>query len=269
MPTSHNARPAHTNRRAFTLLELMVVFVIIAILVGVALMVGHKVVGGSKIKSTQNVLQSLDQAMEAYIQAKGGSAARFPDRFVDVAKNEFPLADASTAGAGGAPLPSGELTVELLLNEPRSAAILKGIPSEFLERVDSATIGNIGNAIPQRATSSGNQNVTYTRVKDAWGRPIRFVHPAFQGIYGTGASPVRSFNLSQNNGSVALQLTRDWNRVIANGDTTFQGVGDGGRCEGGRPYFYSTGPDAKAATVEDNVYSNRPQFDAAVKAAGQ
>jgi prepilin-type N-terminal cleavage/methylation domain-containing protein len=259
--TSSRRNPTR-SRRGFTLLELMVVFVIIAILISVALMVGHKVIGSSKVKSTQNVLQTLDQAMDAYVMAKGGPGVRIPDRFVDANKDEFPLADAAGV-AGGNPLPSGELAVEMLLNEPRSAAVLKGIPPEFIERVQATPIGSL---TPQRASPTGNAPVEYTRIKDAWGKPIRFVHPSFQGIYGSGATPSRTVTLKQNGSSVTAPLFRDWS-ANAVGSTAF--YGDGGMCSAGRPYFYSVGADGQGATIDDNVYSVRPTFDAAVKAAGQ
>lgn len=264
MPAQRPPRPPHAAR-AFTLLELMIVFVIIAILIGVALMVGRKVVGGSKFKSTQNVLQTLDQALDAYASAKGGTNIRFPDRYIDAAKNEFPLADAAPA-VGDTPYPSGELAVQMLLDEPRSASVLKGIPAEFIEQRAATAVGS---ATPVRAAASGNVTITYTRVKDAWGNPIRFVHPAYQGIYGTGAAPARTVTLTQNSAPVALQLFRDWAVVTGPDGTTCSGAGDGGLCTAGRPYFYSAGPDGNPATIDDNVYSNKPTFDAAVKAAGQ
>jgi hypothetical protein len=34
--------------------------------------------------------------------------------------------------------------------------------------------------------------------------------------------------------------------------------GDGGKCVGGRPYFYSAGPDKDPSTIEDNVYLSVP-----------
>lgn len=267
-PTAR-AASGTTRRRAFTLLELLVVFTVIAVLVGVALMVGQKVTGGSKIKSTQNVLQALDQAVTAYTEAKGGTAARFPDKFIDATtnRNEFPLADA-TIGPAGPLVPSGELAVEVMMKEPASAAILRGIPAEYVQKSGATAIGTL--AVPQ-SDAAGNAvaPVVYTRIKDSWGRPIRFVHPSYQGIYGVGTTPARSVSLKQNGTLNPYQLSRQWAAVPGTGGTTYQGDGDGGLCAGGRPYFYSAGPDGNPATVEDNVYSIRPTFDAAVKAGGQ
>lgn len=263
--TTSAARSATTPtaRRAFTLLELLVVFTVIAVLVGVALMVGQKVTGGSKVKSTQNVLQTLDQAVDAYIQAKGGTAARFPDRFVDVSKNEFPLADGTINGDA---VPSAQLAVEILKSEPSSASIIKGIQTEFIGQANAPSIAG---AVPEKAGPSGNVVIVLTEVKDAWGKPIRFVHPAYQGIYGNGANPQRAISLKRGGSLNPFQVSRQWAAVTGTGDTTYQGEGDGGLCAGGRPYFYSAGPDNNPATIEDNVYSIRPTFDAAVKAGGQ
>jgi prepilin-type N-terminal cleavage/methylation domain-containing protein len=261
-------RTPATRRRAFTLLELLVVFTVIAILIGVVLMIGHKIVAGSKERATQNVLQTLDQAMEAYIQAKGGTAARFPDRFADARKDEFPLADATISpGAGAQSIPSGELAVELLKSEPASATIIQKIPSEFLETVDATS--TIGGLTPQKNINGVFSTLQYTRVKDAWGKPIRFVHPSYAGIYGTPANPARTISLRQGGNLINPQIYREWQAVTGTGDTTFTGSGDGGLCAGGRPYFYSIGGDGNPARVEDNIYSVRPTFDAAVKAAGQ
>lgn len=267
-PVQTTSAARTVRRRGFTLLELLVVFTIIAVLIGVVLLVGQKITAGSKGRATQNVLQTLDQAMEAYIQAKGGTAARFPDRFVDATKAEFPFADATVGAPGGTLIPSGEFVIELLKSEPASAAIIQKIPSEF---VDPITPTAVINGVPQKGTSTGPQPVTYTRVKDAWGKPIRFVHPSFHGIYGVAANPARSITLRDSSGALGtgIQIYREWAAVTGGGDTVFQGDGDGGMCPGGRPYFYSMGADGKPATVEDNVYSVKPVFDAAVKANGQ
>jgi len=258
--------PQPHRRRAFTLLELLVVFTIIAILISVFMLVGHKIMAGSKTRATQNVLQTLDQAMEAYTQAKG----RFPDRFIDANKNEFPLADAYL---GGTQIPSGEFTLEVLKSEPASAAIIQKIPSEFIETVDTTNatpIPAINGVSAVKTSPSGTTSITFIRVKDAWGKPIRFVHPSFHGIYGTGTNPARDVTLRQN-GAIQppISISRSWSVSSGGGDPTFSGQGDGGFCKGGRPYFYSAGADGNPASVEDNVYSVQPQFDAAVKAAGQ
>lgn len=251
------------NRRGFTLLELMIVFVIIALLISVSLMVGHRVAGSSKIKATQNVLQSLDQAMESYVQAKGGTASKFPDRFVDANKDEFPLADAVYSNTL---IPSGELAIELLRNEPASAAILKGIPAEFVTLDTASTVAITGVVPVKTATGNSVTAITLTHIKDAWGQPIRFVHPSYHGIYGTGANPARAISLKRGGTPSNFNIERLWQMT---GLANPANQGDGGLCSGGRPYFYSAGPDGNPATIEDNVYSVKPTFDAAVKAAGQ
>ena len=128
-------------------------------------------------------------------------------------------------------------------------------------------------------------------VFDAWGRPIRYVHPAFSGtvtddVSSTTPAPTASRTLQQHIGSPGtatyqVQRIRRNDRVdLAAGDaypplTTAQADlwvdSDGGICQNGRPYFYSAGEDGlvglrKAAgtgeTVadfnKDNVYTTVP-----------
>ena len=136
-------------------------------------------------------------------------------------------------------------------------------------------------------------------VTDAWGRPIRFVHPAFQGGAGTywdpkpadGGSPKfvarprilvgspqagqapMTFDRSYQPFTPAFMLNSEGRlepvpRVDTQG-RTIRGASPAGDCDegrhpAGRPYFYSAGPDGNPGARALNVYVDgaRPQFPA-------
>lgn len=231
------------RRSAFTLLELVVVITIIAILTGIGLLVGTKVVGGGKSKATTNVLQTLDQALSAYTNSVN---AKPPASLTDDNGDEFPLADATVAGTL---IPSTSYLIEILEKEPSASAILKGLPSEFVERI---TVPALAGAQPQRRINNAMQVVQLVNVKDAWGRPIRFVHPKYQGDYANSGT---RFTVKRAGSPQSITLSRD--AITAKN-------ADGGLCAGGRPYFYSAGPDGDPSTREDNIYSSPPTFASTV-----
>src|SRR6185369_10430186 len=118
--------------------------------------------------------------------------------------------------------------------------------------------------------------------------PIRYVHPAFQGMI---AGDVNSTNPSPTQGRATDQVLGSLANAIPSGQT--YGVqmlrrnhtqatqtpllpdgwadSDGGTCVGGRPYFYSAGPDGMVGFIQatandaavdcnkDNVYTILPQ----------
>lgn len=115
-------------------------------------------------------------------------------------------------------------------------------------------------------------------LKDAWGQPIRFVHPAYHGGYGSGfqlqgdGTLVAASNRS-NTSELRKKLKQSGgtDRTVSfrrsarpTGSTTDNSIGDAdeGLCAGTMPYFYSTGPDKNAGTRTDNVYTTKPTYPA-------
>jgi hypothetical protein len=143
------------------------------------------------------------------------------------------------------------------------------------------------------ATSSGDANASsvqleLTTVLDAWGNPIRMVHPRFDGLI-KGDSEYELINLGRGNdgfispeeaGVATINLLQSklflrqirrlapdretWRGLtpqqIAQNFANGIGDSDGGICPTPRPYFYSAGPDGDPSTIDDNVYTTRPRF---------
>lgn len=246
--THINASAAATLRRVsrpgFSLLELVIVIVIISLLIATGLAVGGRVVGSGKERSTRQVLASLDQAMLAYSGTKG---TKFPRAHVDEQGNEFPLADAVIVATGN-PVPSGLYAVATLMAEPSSRVIMEGMPSDFVQRLPATSTAGVfvSGQPPQVRQGATNNfvNAALLEVRDAWGTPMRFVHPEYHGQYSN-----RQMQFLQNGAAVTVQLTRN------------ETNSDSGLCPQNKPYFYSAGPDKRFDTREDNLYSVEPKFN--------
>jgi hypothetical protein len=153
---------------------------------------------------------------------------------------------------------------------PGSKSVLDKLPSKLVTRSDAA----------------GPQPML-TTVMDAWGRPIRYVHPAFQGTLtgdATDANPMSTQGrpIDQVLGSLSsvtppqtyaiAQVRRNHTQASAAPATPQEwSDSDGGTCVGGRPYFYSAGPDGLVGFLQqpsgapidcnqDNVYTTKPQL---------
>ena len=134
--------------------------------------------------------------------------------------------------------------------------------------------------------ADGERPILAPRVLDAWGQPIRFVHPTFQGGAGTywdpkpagGGSPKfvarpRILVGSPQAGQAPMNFDRSYRGYDALGNLAtgaqlrslhITGDADEGRHPADRPYFYSAGPDGNPGARALNVYVDgaRPQFPA-------
>lgn len=294
----------HTRapRRAFTLVEMMVVIGIIVILVAITLGVANAVVEGGRKRATEGVLRALDQTMDIYIDKRG----EIPPALVDVPPNRlvgggpldgrtmyYPLIDGVVQTANGSPfLAIDSVGIYMFAAEevPEIQSIVAGLDPRFVVRAQAA-------AAPERAGSAGGGGgagasntqplLELTSVLDAWGNPVRVVHPRFDSII-VGSGQFGSIGILPTTDAsdgyfTASELPplggrfmpfrrirrlapteaewRDFDEgTIAQNFSNGVGDSDGGACPSPRPYFYSAGPDGDPSTIEDNVYTTRPRF---------
>ncbi len=252
----HSALPA-AHRAGFTLIELLIVIGIISLLVATTLLVGGAAVSGAKRGATEDTLRVLDAALEQYIANQDGiPGALVQDPRPGRTTFLLPVADvrsmsdnepASDGRLGGQPMIDSVALFLVQANAvPDAKKSLEQLPQKFVR---------------QRTTTLSALPLTITSVFDAWGEPIRYVHPQF-----SGRIPVRAINAPELLGPPPAgkqygvsDLRR--NNVSVNGTPTSQqdiADGDGGKCIGGRPYFYSAGPDKDPSTTDDNVYLIAP-----------
>lgn len=251
----HTTTTTHT-RKAFSLVELISVFLIIGLLIALAISVGRSVMQTRGEKATQNVVQVLDQALSTYIAIKNAKPSAY---YTDAAGVKFPVIDGRIGAGGPAALPtdlvpSTSLAILQMQEVPEVKAILSQIPSEFIRRETIVVAGQTVQATNSSGGGGGGgagggggggANVGLVIV-DAWGSPIRYVHPEFHGRIGDAGAPLA---LSIGN------FTR-----LSTADFEDKSDADEGYCPNNRPYFYSCGPDRKAGTRKDNIYGTRPTF---------
>lgn len=264
-------RPMHTptigpNRRAFTLIELLIVIAIIAVLVAVSMAVGTRVLGAGKSRTTEDVIRVLDASVVAYEQDAGEMPpAKYSYIPVSATPNnffEYPIFDGRPATAGtdldaDPPIQSVARYTAMARAVPGANAVLQGLNAKFIR-----------NAALTAPGTAANPPGTGIEVLDGWGRPIRMVHPAYDGGYGAyftaslqSGRPNLTISERRGSGSTNFDYRRSF-RTFNPATATAGTVGDAdeGICPNRRPYFYSAGPDGDPGKREDNVYTTRPTF---------
>lgn len=238
-------------RRGFTMIELLVVVLIISVLIALGLAVGARVVEGGKVSQTRDVLKTLDNVLNSYLQESGRSSvpASVLDPRIDEGATppvmlQMPMADAWD-DENDRPINS----VGLFLAEANRVA---GV-SNLLEGLDAKNYRLFAYTdAADLEAAPGESEPELMTILDAWGHPIRFVHPAFHGVRRSAEDVVDILGpvSSPATGYYPAEIRRD----PARGDA------DGGLTTNGQPYFYSVGPDGDPATTEDNVYLVEPKI---------
>ncbi len=259
-------RRSPSQRAAFTLIELLVVIGIIGVLIGLTLVVAGRVTENSKVDQTKKTLIALEAVLAEFTSSRGGGT--IDARVLDPAwrdgsprpvRSYYPLVDGMvqlSLGAAQIVNNSAGLFLHAAAQDSSTANKIKGIPSKFL-RDYNPIAGGVG--FPTLPTPM-----------DAWGRPIRFVHPAFDGVV-SGSINAQRVNAAQfrplaevlgslpdaTQQDAVADIRRNNIRPTPANDSAYPanvGDADGGVCIGGRAYFYSAGPDGDPATLDDNVY---------------
>lgn len=264
-----------TKRRAFTMIELMIVVGVIAILASLTLLIGKRMVDNGRRQATEDVLHTLDTVLQAYA-SDGKVDGRVPS-YLTVAGRAWPMSDVrDMTNSVSAPdaarfgiKPGNQMIngvglfiamVQSSDNEAAKAA-LGHLPAKFTGLYDPD--GDRADSQPELMTAF-----------DAWGKPIRFVHPALDGIQ------------KLNNGFLQAAPTATWGTQQVRRDfgwsagepSNAQDFGDAdvGQCEGSTPYFYSVGPDGETGYDNrtgsdldpDNVYTRKPKTPNGRRTAG-
>jgi len=284
-PMPRPAAPA-----GFTLIELLVVIVIVAALIAITLSVGRGVVEGQRTRLAQDRIRVVDIAIDSFTRDTGASLPpiiRVPSPVPGLGNDPtedalIPLADAAVFNGVSSEEDRTIInTVGLLgraLDDAGLSDLLRSLEGEALEFLDPDN--DLTNAQPELRT-----------VVDPWGRPLRVVHPRFDGVIrevpkaapGDPGAPVLitaaaprfalvteddlpdEFDATVFGGAnFPIDLIRR-NRVTdadRGADDTLIGDADGGVCPSNSPYVYSAGVDGDPATIDDNAYTDRPNFSA-------
>mgnify|MGYP000266772146 CR=1 FL=1 len=267
-----------TSNRAFTLIELLIVIGIIGLLIAITLAVGGQVAKGGKERLTRDTLRVLDTALSEYINANDGIPdAMHLDRVQGNINYFIPVADARDMEhddqtpaqliKGNQMINSVGLFIEQVKNVPKAKTAIDSLPTKVIRLLDPDN--------PDPAALDQRKRLT---VMDAWGRPIRYVHPAFDGLVlespGDTTSPRDVGTIvgppSGSDQYSIGKIRRNRDALPPSNPVKAEELADsdGGVCVGNRPYFYSAGPDGKVgydpATETDhnadNIYSTAPTF---------
>lgn len=247
-----------SNRRAFTVLELVVVIGIILILMALALTVTSSVLAANDRRTVENTFRLLEQAIESW-QAQMGREMTFGRRIMpggsgtpdytgtaptvayDVYELNFPTVHAICIILDRLSVPGSE-----------SAEILSRMPATSLRFVPMNGATVVGDPLPAAgawapnpmttACNPGTTTINLALVKeivDPWGKRIATSYPGRAATRAELADP-----------SV---LTDPQDGTVRTLDEQSMGI-----CRNKRPFFVSAGPDGDFNTTADNIYSYEP-----------
>lgn len=250
-------------RSAFTLLELLIVIAIITLLAAISLAIGAKVLSGGRESLTANTARALEVSVTSVMTDAGG---KMPEPLVahpdssDSAITWQPIADARRGTTDTSPMiNSVGWYVYQMKDVSTVSATVSGLSSKVVRQYSPT------------ATSADSDELfgepLMPTVFDGWGNPLRYVHPTFDGVLTDSAASTSSgiklkdlVNIKSGERFAFNELRRNRTTVEKSDGTTLLGDSDGGLCPNNRPYFYSVGADGDPTTMEDNVYSTKPQF---------
>lgn len=226
------------NRRAFTVLELLVVVAIVLVLVGIVGGVGFSVLNNQKSRITQGVLTSLDRALEEYIQSNGGNVPPYrrleyvgvPGKNVELNDSSYFLVyptNAAQVDENRYPLrPDAAVFLRDAMGYGEVQSIVSGLGERFL-RVTTTPPGSDPSPVVPDSPWDRDKDVTPS-VVDAWALEDWAWPWDLAEEMPSGAPPERH------------TLQRVIYYVHPKNPLAQQVFG---KCENGRPYFVSAGPD--------------------------
>lgn len=292
-------RPAH-RAGGFSMIETVFVISLIALLAAITIGVGASMADAGKKRATEGVLQVLDRALADYIEKTGS----VPESLVSIE-----LAEDFESWTQGEIVyyPAFDGTINLEKIDPDQPGVTRhhsvNTVGLFLESIKSGVdvdglLSSVDSTMIRHYDIPDDLQPSMLTVFDAWGNPIRYVHPTLDGViedstnsgnrrepgepgdyrsimtatdgfFSVGYLPVTASSIpfldSAANGELRrnriVSLDHEAARADGSLDYPVESDSDGGRCPTRRPYFYSAGPDGDPATIDDNVYTTVPLFD--------
>lgn len=260
-------------RGGFTLIELLIVIGIIALLVAMAVVVGAKVIEGGRSRATTDVIRTLDTTLGAWQLNARVPLPEFLEVRETATKSQFfPIIDARLAANTDFTkdaVPSALYYSALVMQDQSVATEFRQLDSTFVEFA----------SVPVEDSSGRRETwaLQAVDIRDAWGQPMRFVHPAFHGGHGAywdedderlisqRETMIVRLPTSKGGATIPVEYRRSYRPFDPDSSqrkSTWKGDADEGMGVGGRGYFYSAGEDGDPGTRDDNVYSTEPRFPA-------
>ena len=267
MPSAARAVPRSARRPAFTMIELLVVIAIVVILVALGLTVGAKVSGSGKETLTRETIKVLDSSVAEFVAVQGSlppPVVTDPRWKTGDPDPEYlqPVVDArNMTGSGAERVAINSVGLYMLQSKGFGTveSIFQGLDSKVVREFD-----------PDGTSTSWDNQPPLTTVFDGFGRPMRYVHPAADGlIYGpfpNQSDPASAVMTEDVLGATDTKheygITEVRRNNLPSAGTPPESLpdSDGGVCVGTNPYFYSAGADGDPSTIEDNVYTVKPRF---------
>jgi type II secretory pathway pseudopilin PulG len=284
----------------FTLVELTMVVSIIALLTAITIGVGASMADSGRKRATVGVIQVLDKALDDYINTTGG----IPPALVRINSEDLNNEVEGIVGADNdAYYPAidgvlNELVMNLDMDAPERHYVVNSVGlfiASAAQGIDiESLLSSVDNGFVKIHEVDGDLQPELLTVFDAWGNPIRYVHPKFDGVIEDSTGPgdrrvlgdagdfIDVFDttpagpgfftaayLPVNLSQIPFREVRrnkilQIDQVEAESATGIRNAveadSDGGTCATQRPYFYSCGPDGDPSTVDDNIYTIQPNF---------
>lgn len=249
------------RRAAFTLLELLIVIAIISLLVVISLAVGSKVLSGGRESLTTSITRSMDLTLTSYMTDVGN---KVPRSLVEHPSSSGPI--------------TWQPVSDVRQGEDYEDNMVNSVGWYIYQMKDVSTVGSTVSGLAAKVVKqyspdedaltspATNKQPLLTTVFDGWGRPLRYVHPDFDGVITQSSTDDERgvdvgdlVSIASGESFAFDTVRRNRTTTVVSGVTKFAD-GDGGICPNNRPYFYSAGPDGDPSTIKDNVYSTQPTF---------
>lgn len=231
--------PRPARRRAFTLIELLVVVTIILVLLGLITGVGIRVLQHQRVGVTQGVLSALDRALEEYMNLNAGK----PPRYVF---EDYLFVPGPDVSAGGSPYyfrtyprdnpgpqpypmrPDAAVFLRAAMGHGQVQSIVSGIGAAFVRITTTPHYPTDVGGLPPTSQWNRDTDVTPSVVDSwadsGWQEPWPMIEdPNFASVAGNPRTLQQLVFYVHPENVIAQALY--------------------GKCESGRPYFMSAGPD--------------------------